>query len=174
MTCFLMSSCEKFVSTNPSDFLPTSAYYETEQHLQTALNGIYSRLQAESLYGASLWSYHDIADEFYWSMGNVTQTAPNITIYRHSPSDSHVRGLWQTCYKGIGDANMLIANINKPDMDEQQRNVILGEALFLRAYYYFLLVSNYGKVPMPLKPVTSPVGNNMPASSIRGAKSSLP
>jgi len=167
MTCFLMSSCEKFVSTNPSDFLPTSAYYETEQHLQTALNGIYSRLQAESLYGASLWSYHDIADEFYWSMGNVTQTAPNITIYRHSPSDSHVRGLWQTCYKGIGDANMLIANINKPDMDEQQRNVILGEALFLRAYYYFLLVSNYGKVPMPLKPVTSPVGNNMPASSIR-------
>src|SRR5690606_27919146 len=132
-----------------------------------ALNGVYSRLQQDALYGANLWSYYDIADEFYWSMTNVTQTAPDIAIYRHSPSDAQVRVLWQTCYKGIGDANMLIANINKPIMDEQRRSTILGEALFLRAYYYFLLVSNYGKVPMPLEPVTSPAGNDMPASSIR-------
>lgn len=165
--CFLIPSCSKFLSTSPEDFLSPINYYETEEQLQAALNGVYSRLQQDGLYGANLWSYQDIADEFFWSLTNVTQTSPNIAIYKHTTSDSQVKSLWQICYEGIGQANTLLANINKPAMDEKRRDVIQGEALFLRAYYYFLLVSRFGQVPMTLEPITSPTGNNMPASSIR-------
>jgi starch-binding outer membrane protein, SusD/RagB family len=40
-------------------------------------------------------------------------------------------------------------------MDETKRSVIRGEALFLRAYYYFLLVQHWGDVPLVLKTVTT-------------------
>jgi hypothetical protein len=40
-------------------------------------------------------------------------------------------------------------------MDENERGAIKGEALFLRAYYHFMLVSNWGDVPLMLKPISS-------------------
>ena len=39
-------------------------------------------------------------------------------------------------------------------MDPVERNAILGEAQFLRGYYYFLLVSKFGDVPLKLEPTT--------------------
>src|SRR5690606_26166267 len=37
----------------------------------------------------------------------------------------------------------------------ESRAVIKGETLFLRAYYYFLLVSYWGDVPLLLEPTSS-------------------
>ena len=33
------------------------------------------------------------------------------------------------------------------DMDELEKNALLGEAQFLRAYWYFNLVTTFGRVP---------------------------
>ncbi|MNF70933.1 SusD family protein [compost metagenome] len=64
--------------------------------------------------------------------------------------------MWAELYNGINRANDLIAHIDLPQMDEDKRQTILGEALFLRGYYYFLLVSKFGDVPLRLTPTTSP------------------
>lgn len=149
------SSCKKLLNKEPTDFLSPVNYYNTEEDLNFALNAVYSRFITSSMYGADLWSYFDISDEMFWSLTSVTSTLQPMQGYGYNASTPEILGLWQDCYKGIGDANALLANIDKPTMDETKRTQIKGEALFLRAYYYFILVQNFGDVPLVLEPVLS-------------------
>jgi hypothetical protein len=161
------SSCKKFLDTQPTDSISPVNYYSTETQLNNALTAVYSRMNPDATYGADIWSYFDIADEMFWSVASSTSTVPSLASYNYTTSDPEILAFWQTLYKGIGDANALLDNINRPAMDEVKRGRIKGQALFLRAYYYFLLVSNFGDVPLILKPVTTPEGNNVARTPIR-------
>ena len=61
---------------------------------------------------------------------------------------------YEARYKGINRANTLIDALPSTSMDESTKNQLLGEAKFLRAYYYYELASMYGNVPMRLHPGT--------------------
>jgi len=56
------------------------------------------------------------------------------------------QGIWQHCYKGIENANWVIAKVPAIIMDQTRKNSIIGEALFLRAYYHFTLAKNFKDV----------------------------
>ena len=63
------------------------------------------------------------------------------------------RDTWNDTYTGIFRANQVIANVPKINMDPALRSRIVGEAKFLRALYYFHLMTLYGgNIPMPLEP----------------------
>ena len=51
-------------------------------------------------------------------------------------------------YAGINRANMLISALPNTAMSEEIKAQYLGEALFLRAFYYYELSSMYGNVPL--------------------------
>ena len=51
-------------------------------------------------------------------------------------------------YAGINRANMLISALPNTSMSEEIKAQYLGEALFLRAFYYYELSSMYGNVPL--------------------------
>lgn len=144
-----LTSCKKFLNTNPEDFLSPKNYYETEAQLNTALNGVYSTLASQNLYCNNMLARMGIeADEGFCS--NTAELA-GVAGYNVSTTDAKVRGYWQALYAGINRANALLENINKPTMDETKRNNIKGQALFLRGYFYFMLVSNFGAVPLVLE-----------------------
>lgn len=149
----LFSGCKKFLEKLPSDFVSPDGYYKTAGELETALIGVYDMLSQEYMYGK--WYQLELAvgtDETY---KNGQQAAGSSATYQHAPSNTYVQNLWRYLYFGIERANNLIASINKPTMDEERRKHILGEALFLRAYYYFVLVTHYGDVPLKLEPTAS-------------------
>jgi len=62
-------------------------------------------------------------------------------------------------YQGIARANLALEQIPSMDIDESLtetlRNRLVGEASFLRAYYYFRLVRLYGEVPVVSQPIYS-------------------
>lgn len=152
MICMTGMSCKKLLETTPTDFSSPEQYYATEQQLNEALAGIYSSLTTDGTYSLylSLFLAHG-SDEAFYKVNTVTT---NAMVYDHNPADVYVDATWRDLYKGINRANYLLANINKPAMDETKRNVIKGEALFLRAFMYFHLVSNWGDVPLLLDPTT--------------------
>ena len=151
---FLLAvSCNKVLDKKPSDFVEPGNYYTSENDLKLALAATYDPLGNEYLYCSSLWFQLGICtDEAFYGYSSNSYSAP--MFYQYDYTNVYITGLWQQCYIGIERANLLIANISKPAMDETRRQVILGEALFLRAYYHFLLVSNYGDVPLKLSPST--------------------
>jgi hypothetical protein len=159
-----VSSCKKFLDREPQDFLDPEAYYETEAQLNYALNGIYDVLGNSSLYGTAYPSRIGMeADEGAYK-DNSLLVGPQ--VYDFSTSDNYVSNLWKVLYEGIGRANYLLARVDKnKDLTEALRKRVRGEATFLRAYYYFLLVQHFGNIPLVLEPTTtSPENPNLPQS----------
>lgn len=65
---------------------------------------------------------------------------------------------YQDRYAGVNRANSLIdALAENKAMDEKDRNSMIGQAKFLRAFYYYELASMYGNVPVRLHPGTEAI-----------------
>lgn len=149
----IFSSCEDFLETYPKDFLSPEMYYETEEQLDAALRSIYQTLASYSLYGDRMQS--ELALQADEGFNYNASPMGNVRHYNVSTSDKDIYNFWQTLYKGIDMANVLLENIHKPDMDEKRRGEIKGETLFLRGYFYFLLVQHFGYIPLKLNSTKS-------------------
>lgn len=70
-------------------------------------------------------------------------------------NENEYNEIWPRCYKGIFQASVFIHNIDmNPTMSEEERLDYKGQARFVRAYLYWLLLRKYGPVPiMPDKGV---------------------
>jgi starch-binding outer membrane protein, SusD/RagB family len=140
------SSCEKFLTANPKDSVTTENYYETEAQLNTALAGVYQVMK--NIYAGNFQGLMGLdADQgFYNRSTQLTGMGVNNVV----TTEPKISNTWGDLYGGIERANLLLENINKPVMQEKARSVIRGEALFLRAYYYFMLVTHWHDVPLIL------------------------
>lgn len=146
-------SCKKLLETKPTNFLTTDSYYQTQEQLQSALAGVYDRLGASEVFGDKMiWNYNSSTDESY-QKSSSTLSGLNVNVY--DPTNSEITNFWRVLYEGIERANMLLDHIHVPQMNEDVRKKIQGETLFLRGYYYFLLVTNFGDVPLKLTSTTS-------------------
>ncbi|NGF57917.1 RagB/SusD family nutrient uptake outer membrane protein [Parapedobacter sp. SGR-10] len=157
------TSCNKFLDTRPQDLLTVSNYYETEEQLNFALAAVYSKLGDGTIYGGRITRMGMDADEGFYDRST---DQIGVSVYNVYPTDPHVTAFWRTCYEGIYRANLLLENINKPEkISDENRAAIEGEALFLRGYYYFLLVSNFGGVPLMLAPESNTDNTSYPRNT---------
>lgn len=65
-------------------------------------------------------------------------------------NDTHNQSMWQDLYIGINRANQVLDNVPGIDMDATLKSQLLGEAHFLRGYFYYQLAVLYGNVPIVL------------------------
>lgn len=160
-----LGACKNYLDTKPTDFLNPSNYYRTPEQLEFARRGVYSTLGDAGLYGRyTQYLLGWAIDEGYYNRSS-SNGPPN---YQYSPSHSYVLTFWSTLYDGVNRANVLIANVdNNPEIDSKYRDKLRGEALFLRGYFYFLLVQNYGGVPLRLSPMESVNKVDFPRSSVK-------
>lgn len=137
LSSMFISSCS--LNTVPLDFLAPQNYYTNEAQCNSALTGVYHIMDVT--YNNNTSVYFDTADEM-WAYGPT-----GIWVNTFYANDSYVLPVWRQLYNGIEQVNMLLANIDKAQMDATRRDAIKGEAKFLRAYFYFVLVQFWGDVP---------------------------
>ncbi|MCO6149223.1 RagB/SusD family nutrient uptake outer membrane protein [Flavobacterium sp. NRK1] len=83
----------------------------------------------------------------------------DINNFTFTSTNGGPNGLWKYNYEGIKRLNIAIELLTKPDIEaitgisEARKKQLLGESYFLRSYYYFALVTNFGDVPLILAPV---------------------
>lgn len=158
-------SCKKFLDTKPTDFLSPVNYFNTEEHINLAVNSIYNSLYMQSIYGGVYpGRMNMMADEGFHARETE---ASGLRVYNYSTGDTDLGNFWKSCYEGISRANLVLENLNKPNMTDVRRSQVKGEALFLRGYFYFLLVQNFGNVPIILSTTTSPENTEVPQASIK-------
>ncbi|KAA6340477.1 RagB/SusD family nutrient uptake outer membrane protein [termite gut metagenome] len=69
---------------------------------------------------------------------------------------NYTDAVWDGAYTGIARANTAIKYIpSTPDLSDSERNTLLAEAKFFRAFNYFYLVRYFGDVPLILEPYES-------------------
>ncbi len=96
-----------------------------------------------------------------WNPDGDQAWMDQVQSFNFTASNQAFGGLWTYDYEGISRANLAIsyltdaAVIAKIGMAPAVRNRLLGEAYFLRAFYYFDLVNNFGDVPLLLTPLKS-------------------
>jgi hypothetical protein len=78
------------------------------------------------------------------SIGELNITAYNFEVNADT---------WNHHWRGVFRANQVLANVPNIQMDEALKNRILGEAKFLRALYYYHLVTIWGNIPLLLQPL---------------------
>ncbi len=158
----VLLSCSRILDTAPQDFVTPKQYYKTESELQAALAGVYDRLGDTRMYAQGMTSYLVFSDEFFMK-GRTTGILANIV----DASTLEINRHWESLYTGIERANVLLENIdNAVEVNPEKRDEIKGQALFLRGYYYFMLVDEFGKVPLKLSSTQSPEEKPLPASSV--------
>jgi starch-binding outer membrane protein, SusD/RagB family len=151
-----LNSCDvdKLELLNPNELSPLT-YFKTEAQVQQAVNAVYANLQTDGLYQRTLYYSMDF---MAFEQLNTSDPVYHIFMqYSFNASNRFITDYWKRCYAGISRANFVINNeeaINKiPEglMSQVKKAKYLGEARFLRALYYFLLVTRFGDVPIYLE-----------------------
>lgn len=157
-------SCKDFLEETPTDFVSIGNFYKTESDIISALAGIYDVLGKTSAYGRYFFLEMDMSDEQNYNNNGTVPTAPDLQYFNYQISDIKLEAVWSNLYTGINRANMLIENVDNADIMEDKKEAYKAEAMFLRAYYYFLLTNHFGNVPLRLQSTKSPNEVDFPPS----------
>jgi len=141
----IIASCKKYLSVDPPYAQDAENYFQTPDDFDRALTGAYDMLQGSFM---SLW-IGEIASDNSIAGGesvNDSQGLHQIDNMTHGGVNNELRNIMRWNYTGITRVNYIMENKDNIDFPEKQH--ILAEARFLRAYYYFELVKFFGDIPL--------------------------
>lgn len=159
------TGCEKDLDQNPLSTISPSNFYRNEGDCRLALNSVYSDIGSRYTYGEQLGIQFMVGtDEAVFSRSYNSWT---IGLYIHNSTTVDIENTWRTLYRGINNANLLLANMPSAEFkDEARRLRYEAETRFLRAFYYFDLVRWWGGVPLRTEPIAdAQTANDFPRSS---------
>ena len=156
LVSIVYTGCENFLDEQPQGTYPSSAFYKTEEHAKLAIIACYEPASFANS-DNRLWVFGDVASDdavkggFPGDQADI-ELIDNFQIF---PDNGNIETTWSIYYEGVSRCNQVIKFVPDIDMDKALRNKIVGEAYFLRGYYYFYLTTIFGDIPFidrPLNP----------------------
>ena len=141
-----LTACdESFLEVSPNDRVTLDNFFQSENDLRAATAGLYNKV------------WFDFNDKFYYGLGDGRSNnlyAPySDYIYPFTDlTETSLTGplvsAWQAFYNVVGQANNTINNIqkNSKNVTDEQKNVAIAEARFMRGTAYWYLASLWGNV----------------------------
>ncbi|PUZ25345.1 hypothetical protein DCC81_13665 [Chitinophaga parva] len=151
------ASCSKFLDEDPTAHLSTSTYYKTAADAEAAVNAVYAAMRPQNFFALDTRiAVGDImSDDAEKGGGGASDVAEmqQLKLFTTKPDNSYVQGAWQYNYHGVYLANLVLDKVPAIDMNQQEKQHILAQAYFLRAYFNLQLVQLFGNVPLITKPL---------------------
>jgi len=144
MTCVMLTltSCSDFLEPDIRSSESTSDFYATSTGFASLTNATYSTLR--DLYVMQPLLFAAGTDLF----GDGKSQGTIMSHYTaFTAAESTVGTFYENCYKGIQLANSVIA-YGETTEETNVRKQYVDEARFIRAWYYFQLVQQFGKVAL--------------------------
>ncbi|TDN78731.1 putative outer membrane starch-binding protein [Salegentibacter sp. 24] len=94
-----------------------------------------------------------------WNPDGDQAWMDEVAAFNFTALNGAFNGVWSYDYEGISRANQAIEILENDEilsttsLTEDERKRLLGEAYFLRAFYYFDLVNYFGDVPLLTEPL---------------------
>jgi len=152
---FVTTSCSEVLDRTPQGEFTLDNYFKTEDHAVQSVNAIYNQLREWQVHVFSFIGMTDIVsdDSEKGSFPSDGFFLQEVEDFEFTASNTAPLSVWAGYYDGVFRANLAIERIpTVPEMDEDLRARLLGEARTLRAYFYFNLVRWFGDVPLILEP----------------------
>ncbi len=155
---FACTQCSSdFLDKAPLDTINTSNYPTNAAELVTLVNGAYQPLQWPKLYNLRMWTSDIMAGNSIVGAGGGTDgiETQDMSNFVTSTDNQGVLDIWRGPWPGILRSNIVLSVAPDLTIDEKIKNRSMGEAYFLRAHYYFILVRYFGDVPLITNPGSS-------------------
>lgn len=146
----IFSCKEDFVNVDNPGALSPANYPNSVTDLEQLLTGLYATQHANGLFGHTMlakntWLWDHTTDLSWQGTPTWIQLAQN----NSQPNDSFLYDTWRELWRGVQRSNTLLNAVEtyraKAPQDQAAIDVIKGQALFLRAWYYYHLVSLWGE-----------------------------
>lgn len=152
-TTFLLG-CKKSTldEVNPNQ-ITSDTYWKTENDVLSSFAATYGLLKNVD---GGFWGVRGIelsngrGDDFF--IRNDVADLYQLSTFTNTPDNGPANNLWNYSYRAIARANQILENVGKvPGLSDQKKAAYISEAKFLRGLNYFILVINFGDVPINLK-----------------------
>jgi hypothetical protein len=149
-------------TTNPNE-LSTDTYFKNEAEVLTGVNAIYGALQHTDLFKRIYFFINDLGSDELTGNGPLQVTLGQLLSYGFDVTNGNINDYYRGFYRGIHRANLVLENLPSIEQPTELSKRLEGETRFLRAFYYFELVTAFGGVPLYTK--TFKVGDPYPSRS---------
>ena len=151
------SSCKKFLDVDPyiNDMFNLDTVFSKKTFAERYLYTIYSTIPDDGDYmtsGGVPWV--GASDEAVWKWTRGDIPANYYASGDYDPSLPYYNN-WKNLYQGIRSTNVFLSRVDEvKDMNQSEKQQLKTQARFLRAYFYFYLVQQYGPaILLPEKPL---------------------
>jgi hypothetical protein len=145
MIGMLIMSCSDLLEENPKS-IAVETFYNTPSEVGAALNAIYPCFNGLDVMGY-YWALDESSSDMVYGKGSyaILSTYSGLDV----TNTTRIQGVWSATYRAIRNANICIQRIPEgAELTEEQKKVFLGEARFMRAFCYLMLVRHWGGVPL--------------------------
>lgn len=149
---FSIVGCSDLIE-EPVGLLAPDGFFQSTDDIQTAVDGAFTHAINEKFWGRKL----SIALMLRSDMVNLQSTQTRrveMNDFTTLASNGMISEFWPKTYQGIAAANQAIAGAADVDAAEAVKNPVTAQAHFIRAFYYFHLVRQFGGVPYIDAPIT--------------------
>jgi len=156
MIATIVASCKKFLSPDSPSVYDSTYIFGNISDANKAVNGVYALFNTDaftSRVSNNFTGNNDI------EVGGVSAAPDNsrrdIWSFECTSANADLLTVWNNAYNAINRANECIAGIEASALYKSNDASMLqleGEALTLRAYWYYLLINNWGDVPYKTTP----------------------
>ncbi len=153
----LLSGCKKFLDRKPLDQSATTTFLTNAEEMELGLNGVYAAAFWQFPNNTPLlWAIEATTDLGLRRSGNADDQIAMGDAGPFLISNALTVTAWQQEYRLVSRANQQIAGManGKATVAPATFNRIKAEALVLRAWAYFHLMSQFGDVPYYREPLS--------------------
>lgn len=151
-----ITSCNKFLEEEPSGSLNLTHYYKTPEQVSAAVNGTYEGLASPFIVDIGVavspaYSLEYITGYSRRPRPSGFQDDQFLRLDKLDNANTRLQGWWNATYYPVENCNSVIEHVSVTTLvDEVTKQRYLGQAYFLRAWYYFQAVRLFGDIPLKL------------------------
>jgi hypothetical protein len=163
----LGTGCKKVLNQPILGQYSTTNFFTNDANTILAVNAAYASLTFTDASSNAMWVLGDVASDDAIKGGSAGDQADFQLVqdFNINPSNSAVEAVWKRYYQGVFTCNVVTDGLaNNTAVSANVKTQALGQAEFLRAYYYFNLAVAYGNIPLHLK-VETPAEAQKPVST---------
>lgn len=153
------SSCSKFLEEDPTAHLSTTTYYKTPADAEAAILAVYGAMRPQNFFALDTRiAIGDVmSDDAEKGGGGASDVAEmqQLKLFEAKADNGYVEMTWQYNFHGVYLANLVLEKVPPIGMNETDKQRILAQARFLRAFFYLQLVQSFGNVPLITTPLAT-------------------
>jgi len=144
-------ACGDRLDLTAPDQLTSTNFWRSAADAEAGLAAAYSKLE----FATDTWEFAEVkfpVEAYREDICNLGSDALNyatwVELYNftYTNGNSQFTTYWNISYQGISYANQVLEKTATIDMDPKQKEQIMAEARFLRAYYHLKLLLNWERI----------------------------